>query len=415
MARRLLLLALAVIAPEVRSQSLLFSLFTDVPGSPSPYRKEEILRLAAGGGTLPFLPREAFAALVGDRDQNGAFDDAPANIDAFEASGSTSVTGWLFSVAANFTLAGGTTIKDGDVFRFNGTGGVAVAWSEDFLAQATGTTTVDVDAFASAPDGTIWWSFEEDEVTTDAALIAQNGGNATLDEQTVFRLVPGQTTAAIHFTQGQVAAFFSQALGVSVTTVVDVIGLAVDPAGASGDLLITSGSTSQALRGRIVTSAGGGQVPLIGGSAFDPASLGLGSGVTLDALAWSAAGPAHPVLRALPETGSSSAGGPGSIVISGLGAGTLVRMVVTAPVLPGPYAWIGSSPTGFGAGLPDPLDPMFAGSFAAPAWLLTADAAGTATYTFDFLGLAPGALAMVQAVTIPAAALTTPAVVGVLP
>jgi hypothetical protein len=70
---------------------------------------------------------------------------------------------------------GGPTLRDGDIFRID-PAGLVVAYPESLFTAATGTVDVDIDAFATAPDGTLW-SFADDETTTSATLTATLGGN----------------------------------------------------------------------------------------------------------------------------------------------------------------------------------------------------------------------------------------------
>jgi hypothetical protein len=114
-------------------------------------------------------------------------------------------------------------------------------------------------------------------------------------------------------------------------------------------------------------------------------------------------------------TGSSSSGGPGSIVISGLRPSDLVQIAVTSPVLPGPSPWTASWARGFGLVCLDPADPFLWKSLSAIPWMITADSQGVVSYTFDFLGLPPDTAAVVQALVVPTGVLSSPGTVAVLP
>ena len=141
-----------------------------------------------------------------------------------------------------------------------------------------------MDGFAIAPNGDLYFSFADDEPTTNAGLIAQNGGVATLDEQCVFRFVPGAGSATIHLTPAAVVLAFNHAFGTTATTVVDVCDMEIDP-GSPADLLLTSLSTSAAFRGKVITTAGGGTPFMIGGQQVGPQAMGLPATTSLDVLA----------------------------------------------------------------------------------------------------------------------------------
>ena len=414
MSSRLLpiLLILLFLSPA-SAQNLIYSVRADLPGMSVPVADEELLMLLPGGGSRVVLPLEALHVLVGDVDGNGLLDDGPADIDACHVAGAHGGSDWLLSTTTTMNLPDGTAVLDGDVFRFNENGAVEVVYSEGFFAGIAATSGVDVDALAVAPNGDIFFSFAEDETTTASSLIAENGGNPVLDEQVVLRFTPGETFAHVHFTKSQVTSFFSQALGGNFSTVVDVTGITCDPAGAAGDLLLVCGSSSQALMGRVVSSRNGGVVVSTGGVPIEANTFALGGPPSLDALSISQG--EIQVLRALPASGSSATGGAGTLLIDGLSPGDTVKVVATAPILPGPQAIPAIAPGGFGSIHPDPAHPMWALSLASPVMTLGADASGTANLAFDYLGLQPGLVAVVQAVRLPDLVVTNPVAVNVLP
>lgn len=390
------------------------SVLADQVASFGDVKKEEVWGFSGGGSVRAVLPIETWNALLLDRDQDGLLDDPISNLDALDIGNVTDFRTWTFSVATNFSLKDGTVIRDGDLFRFDGTGNVLIPWTEDNLALATSTSTVDVDALAIGAGGEIYFSFEDDEVTASPALIAQNGGATTLDEQTVFRLDPGQSFAVIQFTQAQVAAVFNQALGTSVTSVVDVVGLEMDPDGGPQDLWLTSGSTSQALRGRIVSSAQGGSLPTIAGGSFDPLAAAWSSPPTFDALAFGTNYGA-PILRINPSAASSAAGGVITISAERLTPGTVLQLVASAP-----SDALGSGfPIANAIGFPfvalNVGDPFFWISLQDPTLRVAADATGTARYSFDVAGFPPSMSGVVQAITVANLNLSAPAAWTVLP
>jgi len=394
------------------AQDLLFSVAAALPGSP-PIQAEEIFRAPPGGGSVPFVPTEALCAMFGDRNGNGRYDDPPTNLDALSVRGPGGVTQWLFSTSATTALPGPGVLRDGDIFAFDGQGGLNIVYSEDLFATVTQTNSIDVDAFAEGSSGEIWFSLAEDETTQSPALTAQNGGNPILDEQTVFRLDPGAAEAMIELTKAQVVQVFNAALGTNASSTVDVTGIARDPTNA-GALLLTCASSSSAMRGRIVSTTMGGAPFAIAGLPANPTNLGLPATASLDALALTAE-PPHPILRALPAEGSSSTGGPGLLLVSGVWSGPYVQLGVANPTFPAPTAWTVTGATGWTTISTDPADPILWQSLAVLAWRLPVNINGEAQYAFDFQGLPPGTSAVLQTTVIGGGALSSPGVVTILP
>ena len=398
----------------VTAQDLIYSLAHDIPGLAHDLKKHELHRLRPGGGTAPFVPLEAWRVLLGDRNGNGIYDDEPSNINALHIrSTGGGLASWLMSTSVTIPLAGGTCLKDGDVFAFDGHGGVDVVYSENFFEVVTQTTAIDIDAFAEGPGGALWFSFADDEFTASPALTAQNGGAPSIDEQTVFRLDPAATEAVIAFTKTQVVQIFNQAAGTGAASVVDVCGLASDPANP-GHLLLSSRSVSSSFQGRVVTTAGGGSTWLVGGQPVGPALFGLSAAPTLDALSLSVESP-HPVLRVDPAGGSSAAGGLGHCEVRDLVPGEVVQLVVSNPRLPGPFAWQTPNVLGFVTVFPDPMDPSTWASFNVPQWHMVANANGVADYTWNWNGLAPGMAFLGQGFRISTGEATSPGIVTVAP
>ena len=240
--------------------------------------------------------------LFGDRNGDGVYDDPPQDIDALHIrSSGGGVTSWLLSTSSTTALPGAPSLKDGDVFAFDGQGGISVAYSEAFFETVTLTSGVDIDAFAESPTGRIWFSFAEDEQTGSAALTNQNNGTSLLDEQTVFSFDPGDAEAVIAWSRSQVVQVFNAATGGGASTVVDITGVAPDPL-HPGEVLLCCRSTNNNYRSRVVSTAGGGMAWVVAGQPVGPAAFSLTSDPILDALALTVE-PPHPVLRVaqLPE------------------------------------------------------------------------------------------------------------------
>ncbi|MSR75432.1 MAG: hypothetical protein EXS14_08195 [Planctomycetes bacterium] len=386
------------------AQSILFHPASDTATPIGMALHDEIWR--TGSPAQAVLPREAVAVLFGDRNGNGLLDDGPTRFDAL----ATNAAGHIYvSLASNAVLANGSTLLDGDVLRLDAGAPLSVVWTESLFAAAVGASTVDIDAFAIGVSGEIYFSFEEDEITTSVALMVQNGGNATLDEQCVFRLDLGQNVAVLHLTQAAVVALFNTAFGSTATSVVDTTGLELDPLDATA-LWITSGSASAALKGRIVSTRNGGTPVTIGGTPFEPSAAGFSTNCTLDSLALG--NMSWPVVRLTPASGSASNAANGIVRVEQAGPMELVQLVITTPQLPGPSGVLSQLP-GWGGIHVNPADPLFALSANAPQFTLAADPAGVASYGFSFAGMTPGLQAIIQTIEIATLRVSTPAVLTI--
>ncbi len=397
-------LALMLGTAVLPAQSILFHPATDSALITGIALHDEIWRAATPAQSV--LPREAVAALFGDRNANGMLDDGPTRFDALAV---TATGGVLVSLASNAVLTNGTTVLDGDVLRIDPAAPLSVVWTEAMFAAATGTSTVDVDAFAIGINGELYFSFEDDEVTSSAALLAQNGGNSMLDEQCVFRLDPTQSEATLRLSQAAVVALFNTAFGGNATSVVDTTGIEIDPTDSTA-LWITSASSATALRGRIVSTRNGGTPVSSGGTVFEPMAFGFTGNFALDSLALGTL--SWPVVRLAPTTGSVSAGGNGQVVVEQASPMGQVQLVVTATVVPGPFG-IPSLWAGWPGVHVNPADPLFALSLSSTELTLLADIGGTASYGFSFAGMSPGIQAVVQAVELSTLRVSTPAVLTV--
>jgi hypothetical protein len=400
-----------VLALRAGAQTFVFSTTTDQPATPVMIHDEELYAFDASG-RWPLLTREILGIAVGDVDGDGVFDDQPVDIDAAHASGLGAPGEFHLSVTADFNVADGTLIKDGDIFHFTATGAV-IDLPESLFEGLTGTTQVDVDGFAIAPNGDFYFTFADDETTTNAALIAQNGGNATLDEQCVFRATPGSSAAVIFMTPGAVVAAFNHAFATTATTVVDVCDLEMDP-GSPGDILLTSLSTAAALRGKVITTFNGGTPFMLAGQEIGLPALGLSTTAQLDALAVATV-TRSPVLRAIPEIVSFAAPLVASVTSTGWTPGASVQFVETDAVLPRPFFLSYPMQTGYTVSPLDPANPLFLASFTVPSWRVTADATGTATYLYDTSTIPPGINAVVQTVDLLTGTMSAPVSVAFVP
>ncbi|HYC78693.1 MAG TPA: hypothetical protein VEI02_13790 [Planctomycetota bacterium] len=397
-------------ASVANAQGLAFSVASDVASTNGGFVLQEELHRLDAGVRRAAVALEFMNLLVGDADGDGLLDDAPSDVDAVHWTGLTGPASFLWSTTANFNAPGGLTVLDGDVFQFTDVG-VQVIFPEAFFQAATGTTTIDVDAFAVAPDGTTYFSFADDETTTSASLAAQNGG-ATLDEQCVFRIDPGQTFAMLHFTPAQVVGMFNTAYGASATTVVDVQGLELDPF-HPGDLLLTSASAATAFKGKVVSSFGGGTPFVLGGTEIAPAAFDFPA-TSLDALCLVGSAP-PPTLRAPQFLPSSATSAPVTLVATGFAPFETVQFAFTDAKMPRATFLEPTGTLGYGWSPLDPLSPMFAASLTHPQLTKTADAFGTASFAFSPAGVPSFVDAAVQVVGLGSFALSTPAGISFTP
>jgi hypothetical protein len=404
------LVAASLLVPSARAQALVVSVAQDVATPSGMVLQEELQRLDASG-RAPELPIELLSLYVGDVDGDLMFDDAPTDLDEAHWTGDAGPGAFLLSTTANFTGPGGVQVLDGDVFQFTASG-VQVVYSESFFQTATGTTTVDVDGFTISSSGDVYFSFADDEATTAPGLIVQNGG-PTLDEQCVFRIASGASTATLHFTPAQAVGFFNHAYGGAATTVVDVQALEMDPEHA-GEILMSSASTSAAFKGKVVSSFGGGTPFALNGVIIEPAAFDFAVPTSLDALAL-AGTPAPPLLRTSLQTASVNAPTLVTLTASGYQPGEAVQFAVSDAHLPRPTFTATTGTTGY-AGTPlDVASPVFAASLTAPELSRTADGFGVATFSFVAQGLPPFIQAAVQTIGYGSLGVSTPLVLSLLP
>ena len=371
-----------------------------VGGVPAVFRPSEIGRLDVGqAGTLRHALRaESFDVLVGDADQDGHYADAPAAIDALAVPSGpvgNDVFGLLMSFTTSTAFADGTTVLDGDVVALQPNGGVLVAYSESLFQGITGTTTIDVDAFHVLPDGSLLFSFDADETTASAALAAQNGGVALIDETVVFRYIPGAAEATIHFTRQQMLGFVNNALGTSLTSIVDTVGLADDPT-APGAILFTTASTAATLEGKVFTTNGGGQVATFGGLPLDHSAFGFDQAQILGGLAVNFG--SAPKLDLVPASPYTAGGATDAVyVVDGATPGQAIVLGAAASHYPAPAtSWFGTLGT-YGYVWLDVDDAFLSVSLGHPAFTSVAGPAGRAVFTFPMANVPTGIRVTLQA------------------
>jgi hypothetical protein len=210
-------------APRAAAQGfeVLVSLSADdaLPGGP--VRDQDLVAHAPGAVAHVAWPSETLSLLAGDGGSGAwpIFGDVDA---VHDAGGATADQGLYISLSAD--EAG---FKDGDVLRC-GPGGLSVFRSEADLIAASGATdgNVDVDAFQLDADGTILFSFGDNEAS--AFLSGDDPG--VVKDGDVLAWLPGAPTAQVLLTEAQVNAMVTQALGsTSAVSTTDTLSLARDP------------------------------------------------------------------------------------------------------------------------------------------------------------------------------------------
>jgi len=219
-------LALLGAGNEARSQQspdMLVSLSADdsLPGEA--VRDQDLVFHAQGQGSHVCWPSETFALLTAETVQqlHPVFTD----VDAIHElpTGATASQRLLFSIGTD--EAG---FKDGDIIGVGPGGLFEVRVTEAAFIAAAGVTdgNIDIDAYQLDPDGGTLFSFGDNEAS--AFLSGEVAG--TIKDGDVLYWPAFAATAQVLYTEGQVNAFVTHAIGVSATTT-DTTGLARDPDG----------------------------------------------------------------------------------------------------------------------------------------------------------------------------------------
>jgi hypothetical protein len=287
------LVALALLGPAAAAQSfdVLVSLSGDdtLPGGA--VRDQDLVLHAPGAPAHVAWPSETLSLLAGDGGTGNwtIFGDVDA---VHDAGGSTADAGLYLSLAAD--EAG---FKDGDVLR-GGPGGLAIFRAEaEFIAAAGASDgNVDLDAFQLDPDGSILFSFGDNEASS--FLSGDDAG--VLKDGDVLLWPAGASVAQVLMTENQVNQMVTLALASpSLVATTDTTALARDP--SSGAVLFSVQSPT-ANDATVFSTALGGHV--VEGHA--EADFGFGGAPELDALSVAASRfPAASVSAAKPQAGST--------------------------------------------------------------------------------------------------------------
>lgn len=326
---------------------------------------EELVLVGGGATPRKFLSDATLALYFGDRNSDGAFDE-PNDIDALAilpiVPGTPAIGSVVFSL-----LTDQNGIKDGDVVRFDPADpidGLEVLFTEAFFVSAIAASdgNIDIDALAFGPDGSVWFSLAEDEATGPNSVVLQ--------DETIFAIAPGATTAIVAFSALQIETIAKNALGIT-TAIADVLCLEFD----GGNLLFTVQSPT-AHDATVLSTENGGTIH----QGASEASFAFGADVECDALALA---PTALFASLDAEPSVAAPGGALALALDGLTPNSPAVLVLS-----GVFAMNGAGWTapGFGALVASPFDPIFLSCVAnAPALVGIADGLGILHYT----GVAP--------------------------
>ncbi len=412
-----ILIALAMISHKtVLAQSMIFTTKTFAATQGGPGGEFENNELLVIDGHLldarHFVPNTALSTMLGDADGDFNFNDFDKNIDAIALatnSQAPNMTGLLLSVDQTMEVMGGTVV-DGDVFAIEADGQINVIYPEVFFATATQTSTIDVDAFHEAADGTLYFSFANDEVTTSNSLATQNNGAANLDESTVFMILPGSTMAQIAFTKNDILQVVSTAMGTTFSTIVDLTAFAADPA-SPGDFIFGIGSTNSAIEGRLFSTANGGSFPQHFGNDINSATLGFIDEEVLEGIAFLPTD--KNTFRLFSPTTVPSPAGTHSYAVEGATPFQIVQLFASHSVFPAPSTLTVSNMSGFPYIYVNPSDPLFGISVQSLDFSRYASSTGAATITFVTNNLPVGLRITMQAVDVATNTISMPASAGI--
>jgi hypothetical protein len=236
-----------------------------------------------------------------------------------------------------------------------------------------------------------------------------------LGDETILGWKPGTSQVRILYTQSAVIGLVSQATRKSLSSVVDVVGLAPDPVNP-GELLFTVGSTAKGLVGAVFTTAGGGSYASMNGQTLNGAGeWGLKAAPRIDALA-TYDGRSDPLGLELEGERLVS---PGPIaarltVHGGVPSGT-AQLFVTHVARPAPTPFrLGPPLNGVLFGYVTPGDPLLIASVHAPELEVRLDTTGRGSVRLDLSGLPPGFSFVIQAVDLSAYSVSEPQVIDVV-
>ncbi len=412
----LFILVMVSIFNQTFAQSMVFTTktFAATTGGPGgSFEPEELLVVDSQSSDARHLvPQTALHTFLGDADGDFSLADFNKNIDAIAVAQSPSpnnVLGLLLSVDQTMKILGGT-VKDGDIFAIETQGQVNVVYPESLFANATQTSTIDVDAFHEAADGSLYFSFATDEVSTEPGLIASNSGNPIFDESVVFVLPAGSTTAQMLYSRADILLFVNNALGTNFTTVVDLTGFTPDP-NSPGDWIFAVASTNSLIEGKLFSTALNGSLANMAGSPIDSGSLGFVDKEVLEGIAFKTSDSL--VFRLFSPITVPSPAGFHSYAVSGATPFQSVQLFASNSIFPGPLSLPISSMNGFPYVYVNVSDPLFAISVTSLDFSRYADFEGNVIIPFPTANLPVGLRITMQAVDVVSGTVSMPASAGI--
>ena len=196
----------------------------------------------------------------------------------------------------------------------------------------TGTTGIDVDGFAIAPNGDLYFSFAEDETTTNASADRAEWRRRGARRAVRVPVRPGRSGGddlpdARRGGRRRSTTRSARRRRRSSTSATSR-SIRTNP----GDLLLTSLSTAAAFRGKVITTAGGGTPFVLGGQQIGPDGARAAPRRRRSTRSRSCRAPRTPVLRAIPEVISSATPIVARVESSGWTPGAAIQFVVTDAV-----------------------------------------------------------------------------------
>lgn len=263
-------MALLLLAGGAHAQdSFVFSLSATGQGSFGDLEDAELARYDASRGAVqPWLRMATGAFFAGDLTGDGKVDELEdIDVLALRPGQGGSIGEVLVSLVSDLG-----PFKDGDLLRLLLQGGLEVALSETRMVQDFGITdgNCDLDAFQFSETGIHWVSFAEDE----ASSILSTDGSGKINDGALVWWNPATTQVGVVYSEAQIDALVSTALG-STQTTGDLLSVA---ANAAGDVLFSVQSPS-AHDGSVFSDQNGGTL------VQPESSLGFSSTVEIDALA----------------------------------------------------------------------------------------------------------------------------------
>ena len=265
------LAALLVLTSLAAAQlEFVVSLTSDNSLDGAPVRDQDIVHHVAGQPAWVSWPSETLALVAGDAGGDGLHDHF-GDVDALHDAGPgvTALEGLYLSLISN--EAG---FRDGDVLRATPLGFEVHLAEEHFVnILAAVDAEIDVDAVWLGADGSVIFSLAEDEASSQ--LSGDDPG--VVADGDILYWAPGDPLASIMFTEADVDAMVTLALGGGSQSTGDTKGLTVDP--DTGAVLFSVQSPS-AHDGSVFSTEGGGQL-VLGHMEED---FGWGGAAELDAL-----------------------------------------------------------------------------------------------------------------------------------